>query len=278
MKKALKVILSVFSILSFVVLSFFITWYYLFALGYEHHTKSAVIDLFVCLGVLTLIQALIVGMVVLMFKGKKGIRGLCVFILVLLIPASLYASYITSMFTVWFGPHGCSYTQDIANYGVYDEDYSFEFFPESITDDMTVVDFSYYYKYMDRDHVDAYLEVKFKDEKTMEKHLTLAKKSVSDNGFVEYQNPYNDKYTDVIFKNSNQEIRHTYISHDDYSYKAIIYSHEELTIIYNCTYIGDDIILGDDPDKGEYYPKILKRFGVEYEDIKVFSSKKVIEQ
>ena len=42
------------------------------------------------------------------------------------------------------------------------------------------------------------------------------------------------------------------------------YEEGELTIIYNYTYIGSDIFVGDNPDKGEYYPKFLERFGVEW--------------
>ena len=48
-------------------------------------------------------------------------------------------------------------------------------------------------------------------------------------------------------------------------HSAVTYSYDELTVIYNYTRVGSDLAVGDDPDMGEYYPKYLKRFNVEWD-------------
>jgi hypothetical protein len=124
----------------------------------------------------------------------------------------------------------------------------------------------------------------------MEKHLNNATIPFLEKGVVEYQNPYNDKYTDVILwyenpRTQEASLRHTSIDFDGSEevryvyiyYSSIIYSYEELTVIYNYTDIGNDIFIGDDPDEGFYYPKILKRFGVECDYNNDFSSKELFE-
>ena len=45
---------------------------------------------------------------------------------------------------------------------------------------------------------------------------------------------------------------------------TVSYCYDELTIIYSCISISyGDILYGDRPNDGEYYPEHLKRFGVE---------------
>ena len=290
MKKVWKIILAVLSLCSFLWMVFWIATFHIDGLSYLYHSKNVVISVFVCCSTLLLLLALIVAIIVMMFKSKETIRVVSTVILYLLIPVSLCGSFI-SMACFILTSNGCSYTEDMANYRKYDDRvYEPSHFPQSITQDMTVVDFTYYYKYADREHTDIYLEVKFDDKETMEKYLTEAKETFSEEGVVEYPNPYNSKYTDVIkrakYPSGDLELNHNRVyfgSHEqpqrryvDIDYSSITYSYDELTIIYNYTDMGSDIFVGNDPDKGYYYPKILARFGVEWQKDGRFDSKEVV--
>ena len=277
MKKFWKIILTVLSSLSFLLLSFFCSVYYFGGLSHLYYGRNVIISIFVFVAVAILVLALLMAIIVMMFKSKKAIRIVCIILLILFIPVSLYFSFMVSLGSMLFGPNGCSYTENIENYGKYDKENYIPHFPDSITDDMTVVDFAYFYKYVDVDQTDIYLEVKFDSKEVMDEYLTRAKESFSEKGFVTYQNPFDPKYTDIIEKrralySAQDGICSSYIFFDgdeDYkyvemNYDSITYSYDELTIIYNETSIGSDIEVGNNPDNGEYYPKYLERFGVEW--------------
>lgn len=288
MKKTGKIILTILSLCSFLWLAFWITAYYINGLSYLYYTRNVVVAICVCCAVLLLVLALIVAIIVIMFKSKETMRVISVILLIVLIPVSFFSSLLPMAITFFEDPYGCSYTEDIANYGKYDRSAPL-YFPKRITQDMTVVDFTYYYKFttdrlFDITHTtDIYLEVEFDDKETMKKYLTEAKKAFSE-GSLEYRNPYNANYVDVIRRSKlySGEWRadHNYVSFgDDKGYRyvnidycSITYSYEELTIIYNYTYIGPETEIGNRPDKGEYYPKILERFGVEWNKDSKFSS------
>jgi hypothetical protein len=219
-----------------------------------------------------------------MFKSKKTIRIVCMILLIAFIPIALSASFYKMIDLFVSGPYGCSYTENISNYGKYDAEFELPHFPTSITYDMTVVTFAYFYKGSDMNQSDIYLEVKFDDAATMDKHLTEAKNSFFD-GVIEYQNPYNDKYTDTIGYLNNSKGHKLYRDSNsvkfgefndyryvDFFYTSITYSYEELTIIYNFSRIGSDTEIGSEPDKGQYYPKFLERFGVEWDTSNNFDS------
>ena len=139
-----------------------------------------------------------------------------------------------------------------------------------------------FYKYADVDQIDIYLEVKFDDADIMEQYLTTAIDAFSETGTISYPNPYDGKYTDVIRNRSviwspegnfaaeilfEENNSYRYV---DMHYTSVSYSYEELTIIYNYTYLGSDIEVGDDLDQAQYYPRFLQRFGVEWDPDKSF--------
>ena len=275
MKKTGKIILSVFSVFSVLSLIFWVGAYFCGACSYlylDQEVKNHII-IFFALSVLVLVVCAV--MVILMLKGKKVIRVVCTTILILSIPGSLLGSFVWMLGTGIIGPYGCSYTEDIANYGKYDKDFNIHYFPKVITEDMTVVDFSYFHKYIDTDQTDIYLEIKFDNKDTMDKYLQMAKNSFSENGFLTHDNPYKPKYTDIIenkmvLLSDNKYASHISFEGDenykyvDMSYYLITYSYDDFTIIYNYTGIGSDLKVGNKPNDGEYYPKILHRFGVEW--------------
>lgn len=190
-------------------------------------------------------------------------------LLAALLAAYVFMSSMGFALYVVVGPYGCSYTEDIADYGVYDMGGIPNHFPKAITDEMHVVKYTYFYKYSDLSHWDYYLEVKFDDKATMEKYVTEAKGTFQ--SWREYQNPFNDKYIDILDYDGygspgwggfggSEDYKVTYIDHD-----AVIYSYEELTIIYTNTQLKEEIGVGDDPNRGFYYPQVLKRFGIEWD-------------
>ena len=284
MKKPTKILLTVLSA-AFVISSIF--WegvYYIEGLSHLYYSQNVVKSVYKFLAVAAVILALFSLVAVMLFKGKKVVRVISAVILAVLIPAGFLASFVGMASVGILGSNGCSYTEDIANYGKYDEDYSFDHFPDKISPDMTVVDFSYYYKYVDINHIDVYLEVEFDDKETMDKYLNEAINSFSETGYLSYQNPYNPGYTDIVeddwvLHSSETDFCASYINFDgDEEYKcvgmeysSVTYSYDELTVIYNHTSIGSDIEVGDNPDEGEYYPKYLKRFGVEWNPKNNFS-------
>ena len=264
--KICKILLAVLSCISFLGVAFFTFIYFYDGLDYMYYSQGVVTAVVIACVIIALSLALLALVIILMFKGNIGVRITCSMLLIFFIPVSIVASFLGCA-VIYFGPYGCSYTEDIGNYGNYDFKISNDYFPQSITEEMTVVDFSYFYKYVDTYQMDIYLEVKFSDKGTMEKYLNTAKDTFSENGFLEYENPYNSKYTDII----KRDLRIDFVERDDYKYVemrccSVTYSYEELTIIYNYTNIGNDIQYGNNKDNGEYYPHYLKRFNVEFDE------------
>lgn len=284
MKKWEKLFLLIVYFLSLFSLALWAGLYYVGGLYYIYHGSYVVHRIcdYFAVGILTL--AVFVAPVIILKRLKKKllIRVLCVVLMVVLFGLATVQSFVFLVNCSILGSCGCSYTDDIANYGKYDKWFDIAHFPTEITEDMTVVDFVYYYKYADIDQVDIYLEVKFDDTATMEKYLTTAINSFGEYGTISYPNPYNAKYTDVIrdrvvtyTKGENLAARIEFNEGDtwryvDMKYSCITYSYEELTIIYNRTVVGNDIGVGNDPNRGEYYPRFLQRFGVEWDPDKNF--------
>ncbi len=275
MKKNRKIAIAVLSLLSFLSLAFWGAINFCDGLSYLYTNQEVLNDIYIFFAVVALVLALYAAIIVAMFKGKKVIRTVCTFLLIVFIPVFLYSSFILSLSISILGPNGCSYTKDIVNYGKYDKDFNTLYFPDAITDDMTVVDFVYFYKYVDTDQVDIYLEVKFDNKETMDKYLTVGKNSFSKKGFITYQNPYDPQYTDIVENRwgmySDGSLASTVhfggdkdYKYVDMTYYSITYSYDELTIIYNLTSIGNDIEIGNKPNDAEYYPKFLQRFGVNW--------------
>ena len=284
MKKALTIL----SIISFLGIPFWYGIYYILALTYLYKSLDVIKHILFFVFIVSLAVIFLITIILLMFKSKKILRIICIILLIAFIPIALYASFYKMVVLVVTGPYGCSYTEDISNYGKYDTEFELPHFPTSITEDMTVVTFAYFYKGSDMNQSDIYLEVKFDDAATMDKHLTEAKDSFFD-GVIEYLNPYNDKYTDVIGYLNDSKVHNWYMDNNsvkfgefndyryvEFFYTSITYSYEELTIIYNFSRIGSDTEIGAEPDKGQYYPKFLERFGVEWDTSNNFDSENAV--
>lgn len=276
MKKTGKIVLSVSSILSLFSLSFWIGAYFCGGCSYLYFNQEVINDILIFFTIVIPVFAICAVAIIFMFRSKKIAGFVCTVLLILFIPISLFGSFICMLGTGIIGTNGCSYTEDIANYGKYDKDFRIPHFPEVVTDDMSVVDFSYFYKYIDIGQTDIYLEVKFENKEIMDKYLKEAKNSFSENGTITYKNPYNPKYTDIIENRSVVYSDDMYASvikfegdenykYVDMTYSSITYSYDELTIIYNYTDIGSDLKVGNKPNDGEFYPKFLERFGVEWD-------------
>ena len=190
----------------------------------------------------------------------------------------LVAGWLSAATFVLMGPQGHSYTEDIENYGAYDYSYSPAHFPKSITEDMEVIKFSYFYKYADAHQIDVYLEVRFDSKEKFDLYLNEAIEAFGENGVYTYENPYDSSFTDVIEKDCTRwiprnDIRYAAViemaTNDTYEYvdmiyRSVSYSQDELIIIYNLTDIGSDIKVS------YYYPAYLKRFGVEFDEKNTF--------
>lgn len=283
MKKAFgKIFTLILSLISFGAFLFALSTfasYYIDPLGYTYHSNKVVRDACVFGVIALLLTAFMITLIIVAIRSKKRRT---VIILNSVLAASIVLSLL--MFFTGFGmifvcgTNGCSYTTDIDTYGKYESDgFEISYFPEKITDDMTVVQYSYYYKPVDTHNFDIYLEVKFDDVKTMENYLAKVKDAFSADGCVEYQNPYNSAYTDIV-KNTwviYSNVEGSFISriqfkgseeykYVDMTYYSVSYSYDDLTVIYNYTAIGGDIEVGNNPDAGEYYPKYLEKFNVEH--------------
>lgn len=287
MKKGGKITLTVLSCLSFLCAAFWGSMYHVGGYRYLYHSQAVEKQLYLFFTIVILILVLLVALIALMFKSKKPIRIISTILLIFFTLFFFFSSVFATLFAEIIGPNGCSYTEDIANYRKYDNNFSPDYFPACITDDMTVVQFAYYYKYADCDQNDLYLEVKFETEETMNAYLERVKNAFSENGFISYPNPYDSKYTDIIekewivssasygdfasviefYENDN------YTKYVDMKYYSVSYSYDELTMIYNYTDIGSDILFGYNPDKGYYCPKYLERFNVEYDTTNDFHCK-----
>ena len=272
-----KIILSIASVLSFglAYLGLSVIFEDIFYIYSSENVKSTA-QTFSIIVIAVLI--LLVAILILSFASRQTfIRIICTILLILFTAVAMYSSFLSMVVYIVLGPNGCSYTEDIENYGKYDENFSVEHFPDEITEDMKVVDFSYYYKYADATQLDIYLEVRFENAEIMEKYLLEATKPFEEDGTLSYHNPYNPSYTDIVANKWSvySSVDGAMINHvnfggeDNYkyvemNYTAITYSYEELTIIFSETQLGSDISVGDDYDNAEYYPKLLKRFEIEW--------------
>ena len=286
MKTFGKIVLTILTVSGFIGVAFWGLIYYLGGLGYYYHDQYVERDLLIAVIAVIAFLILLITVIVAMFIGKRAVRIICTVLLIIFLPLSYYATILTTAMNIVIGPNGCSYTEDIANYGDFGEEAVLPpHFPDEITDDMTVVKYSYYYKYIDISQFDFYLEVRFDNKSTMEKYLEKAKSEFSEKGVEEYTNPYNTNYTDIIayeywswldewklhhnsvWFNNNEEYKYV-----EFEYKAIIYSYDELTIIFTYTDVGNDTEIGNNPNAAEYYPKLLERFNVEWGQENNFNS------
>lgn len=271
MIKTLKIILTIISSLVFIGLVFFTAIYYIDGLFYIQYSKKSIIYALLSILILSILTFLFILLIIKMFKSKHTKKCTC--LLIILTPFFFYLMIIRLFILMFGGSYGCSYTENIKNYKIVDYDVTIpSYFPENITDDMTVIKYAYYHKQIETCNTDLYLEVKFNDLSTMENYLSIAKQ-INNEELIEYQNPYNDKYTDIFkgkyYSTDDSELCNNYVIFNPsgsllINYESISYSYEELTIIYNYTKTyTDDIYVGDHKEKGEYYPKFLERFNVE---------------
>ena len=284
--KAIKIAISIISFLLFLCVAFCVITYYLGGKSYLYHSQEVVYDFYLaCVAVLAATVIMII-LIITMFKSRNFFRAISTFLITVSIPVFAYASFLGIIAIPLFGTNGCSYTEDIQNYGKYDEyaeSFAPSFFPESITDEMNVVKYVYFDKYVDIEQTDFFLEISFENKDTMDKYLTKAKEQLLSNSgtsksrseLFEYQNPYDNTYTDVIecyYSNdkwcTSNEIEFTDEDYQsvDMRYSVISYSYDDLTIIYSKTFLtSGDILYGDDPDSGDYYAAYFKRFNVEFD-------------
>ena len=273
-----KIILAVLSCLLFLSIVFWTITYFFGGLSYMYHSQAVVTDLYIACAVVVAALIMMILIIVSAFKSKSFLRIICVVLLIISILAFALGSFVGMASIMILGYNGCSYTEDIANYGKYDvyaERFMPNFFPESINDDMNVVKFVYYDKYADTEQIDLFLEVQFDSKEKLDEHLAIAKSKMKTENVYEYQNPYNSSFTDIILCSSSNETLETYHHIEfydkgyrsvDMNYSTVSYSYDELTIIYSYTQLTrGDITYGNNPDDGEYYPAYLKRFGVEFD-------------
>ncbi len=281
-KNPVYIILTVIAGLSFLSYAFMSGLYYLDGLSYYKYVQWDTIQTAIIWAAVSIVILLIViALGVFLFSSSDKIRRYKPFVAIftVLIACVLSFAAFIHMAALVLGTTGYSYTEDINNYGKYDEVVKTPtYFPTEITDDMQVIDFCYYYRYFDIGQTDIYLEVKFKDEETMTRYLEDAKTSLGDK-IQTYQNPFDPSYTDCVKDNcsvlsSGEQfsvvIEFCQSDTSDYkytevSYNVVTYSYEDLTIIYNRTGIGSDIEIK------EHYPKIFKRFNVEHNEKNNFS-------
>ena len=270
MKKLGKITLSVLSALMLTSLAFWGALYYIGGLSYDYHGAGVTLAAWIFAIIALLSYLGLALLITLLFKDgvNKLLRSAVTVLLALFIPLAAYGSLIGIAANMIMGPYGCDYTEDVSNYENIKNDLGsyVMHFPDAITEDMTVVSFSYYYKYADASQNDIYLEVKFNDKATMDKYLSESMDKVAEQETSSYSNPYSSAYTDVALRTAAitfgcyDDSGYKYV---DMNYRTISYSYDELTIIYNYTNLGSDIEWGNRPDRGEYCSRYLQRFGVE---------------
>lgn len=169
------------------------------------------------------------------------------------------------------------YTEDTENYNFGKYQFSNAIFLEELPSNLTVVNFSYYYYWHEKE--DVYLEVKFDTVDEMEAYLSTIKQMAIDNNpissvsfengtcFFEEQNPYNKSYIDIFYsfpfanKNNVDYVGYsvdTERENTEYGgyFSIISYSYEELTIVQ--TYSSGCYLENVD----EYIPKYFRRFDI----------------
>ncbi len=267
MKKILIVLLALLSSIIFILFALLsLKFHFDYLYYYEFYTTDSVVASIVWVAILIVISILFVLLLRFACKTEKTVASIA--LLVALIIGFAYLSTY-SFFALAFGYNGCDYTEDIANYDRFGA--NLKYFPEEITDDFEVVDYSYYHTLLDTDHTEIYLEVRFDNLEVMEKYLLSAITAFDTYGVQEYQNPFNPTYTDIVadtiaMQRGSGETFSAYIDCDSYQkhryteayYRAISYSYEELSIIYVYLDMGSDISID------HYYPKYLRRFDVEW--------------
>lgn len=263
MKKIVIALLASLSAILFILFALLsLQFHFGYLYYYEFYTTDSVVASIVWVAILLVISILF--LLVFRFACKTGKAALLVILTVVFAGLSVY-----SLGACAFGYNGCDYTEDIANYERFGSNIGY--FPEEITDDFEVVDYSYYHTSVDTDHTEIYLEVRFDNRDVMEQYLTSSISAFDKYGVQEYQNPFNPTYTDVIadtivMERGSRETFSAYIDCDAYqkhryvdaNYRAISYSYEDLSIIYVYLYMGSDVSIE------HYYPKYLRRFDVEW--------------
>lgn len=190
-------IISLFSLLTFLIASSVFAEYYIDALGYRFCSIWVIVDACIFIVVFLALLAAVIYPIVKVIKNTLDDSHDITLSLLLAIPIVSIFAFVAGFLMVFVnGSNGCSYTEDINNYGQYEIGESeIAYFPEKITDDMTVVRYSYYAKHIGGSNYDIYLEVRFDDIEVMERYLDEARASFSHNGYVEYTNPYDPTYT-----------------------------------------------------------------------------------
>ena len=263
MKKILIVLLSLLSAIIFILFALLsLHFHFGYLYYYEFYTMDSVVASIVWVAILLFISILFVLFLRFAYRTEKIALPVTLIILFAYLSAYSFASCA-------FGYNGCDYTEDIANYDRFGA--NLKYFPEKLTDDFEVVDYSYYHTLLDTDHTEIYLEVRFDNREVMEKYISSAHSAFGTCGVQEYQNPFNPTYTDIVadtiaMKRGSGETFSAYINFGFYkkhryveaNYSAISYSYEDLSIIYVYLDMGSDISID------HYYPKYLRRFDVEW--------------
>lgn len=270
-------IISLFSLLTFLFASSVFAEYYIDALGYRFCNIWVIVDACIFIVVFLALLAAVIYLIVKVIKNTLDDSHDITLTLLLAIPiVSIFAFVAGFLMLFANGSNGCSYTEDINNYGQYEiRESAIAYFPEKITDEMNVVKYSYYHKSIGSSYYDIYLEVRFDDVEAMERCLEVARASFTDNGYVEYTNPYDPTYTEIvenesrIYSNEGDFISSIEFRGEEYKYVSMLYhsvsySYDNMTVIYNFTQTTSEINVGNDPDAGKFYPRYLEKFGVEW--------------
>ena len=278
-----KIVLSVFCVVLVLLASIFAFIYALSGLTYMYFPKQTSIDICLAIIVSVLSLAVISFLGVMMFVPRKGriFNSICAAVLIIATcVGGCFSAYGIYYMKTDGMSSGCSYTEDVENYGKYDGEISTDHFPNVISRDMRVVKYAYYFKHTGNVQLELYLEVKFDDFQTMYEYVQARRNKFIYNGSIysiEYTNPYNPEYTDLIYSNwleqtkSKEKVTNNIkFGNDGYryvemEYAAVSYSYSELTMIYSYVNIGKDIELGDKLARDQYYPAILNRFNVEWD-------------
>ena len=159
----MKKLLCILSILSFLNLTFWLALRYIGGLSYLYYSKNVVNAIYTFFAIAILVLVIVIAIIIMMYKCRKSIRIISIVLLIAFITAAHSVSFISFAYSVISPSIGCSYTEDIANYGKYDVKYNPTYFPQSVSEDMTVVEFVYFHKYVDINQTDIFLEVKFEN-------------------------------------------------------------------------------------------------------------------
>ena len=136
--KILAGILSLISFAAFLLVASLFASYYIDALSFVYHSDKVVKDACIFAAVTILALIVLICIIVSAIKAKRHYLSAIVALVLVIVLA--FPMFFTGLALIIInGTNGCSYTEDAANYGKYDGKYSPEHFPESITEDMSVV-------------------------------------------------------------------------------------------------------------------------------------------